>query len=296
MSHPTPINGATQVFGIIGDPVAHSLSPRFQNRFLHQAGIDGRYLPFPLHPDHLASGIKGLWAAGVQGLNATIPHKEALVSLLDDLTPEAQRLGAVNTLIRTEKGWRGDNTDGLGLRWSLRHEGPDRLPEQALLFGAGGASRGVLSALAQEGVRRVEIINRDPKRGSHLAAWAKAALGLDVTVGMWESAHLRRRLPETTLMLNATALGLHGEVLPEIDWTLLPSQAWVVDIVYHRQGTPLVRDARMRGLRAIDGLGMLVGQGAASFERWTGVTPNPTPTLDWLRAELASTPKEATPS
>lgn len=248
----------TTYLGVCGWPVAHSRSPQMQNAALAAAGLDDwRYLRLPLPPELFAETVRALPAAGFRGVNVTIPHKLAALALADELTVAAQAIGAANTL--TFEGGRihADNTDAPGLIAALGERVAGRT---ALVLGAGGAGRAACWALRTAGAD-VAVWNRTPERAQALAA----ALGVRaVTAGA-----------AADIVVNCTSVGLEGgedpfKALP-IEADELGAGSLVVDMVYRAGGTRLLEAARTRGARVIDGLEVLVAQGAASFERWTGL-------------------------
>ena len=262
------IEATTRVAGVMGHPVEHSLSPRFQNMFVEETGVDAVYVAFPCPPERLSEALAGLHAAGVHGLNLTVPHKEAALALV---APDAlaARIGAVNTLVRTDEGWRGTNTDAEGVRAAARALGfaPG---EHVLVFGAGGAARAAAWALAEAGAARVALCNRTPERAEALAR-ALGAQGWEAGVVPWEPAAVRRACAQSAGIVQATSLGLRGEPFP----FALAGEGWALDLVYTPAGeTDFVRKAGLSGRRAEDGLRMLVHQGAASFAHWFGVRPD----------------------
>lgn len=261
------INGATRLYGILGHPVAGSLSPAMHNAAFQALGINAAYVPFPVPPERLAEAVAGLSAAGVGGFNLTVPHKLAILPLLDEITPTAQAIGAVNT-VRCEAGrLSGTNTDGAGLLASLAEE-LDWQPggKTVLLLGAGGAARGIAFALLAAGAATLLIANRTPARAGELAAHCKAAFpkaNLD-TPAWTELAGLGPHL-----LINATTVGM-GDGASPADLEPLGVSEGVVDIVYSPLETPLLRNAAQRGLPTLNGLGMLLHQGALAFGFWTG--------------------------
>lgn len=253
--------------GLIGDPVAHSLSPAFQQPALDALGISARYELWPTPAAALAERIAGLRAPDVLGANVTVPHKQAVMVLLDEVAPVAQRAGAVNTVINRDGRLLGDNTDVAGFAAALIAIEPEPAGRRALILGAGGAARAVALALDSLGLGRITIANRDPARAERLAAdLAPAPLRV---IGLGED-ELRAALPDTTLLINATALGWHAGESPLslalLD--LLPDEALVADLTY--RDTDLLLAARQRQLNTLDGLPMLIHQGARSLELWTG--------------------------
>jgi shikimate dehydrogenase len=251
--------------GVLGFPVAHSRSPAMMNAAFAELGLDWRYVKLPVPPDRFAETARALPGSGFRGANVTIPHKLAAHALADELTPAAAAIGAANTL--TFEGGRvlADNTDAGGLLDAL---GEDPRGHQALVLGAGGAGRAAAWALREAG-SDVAVWNRTPERARALAE----ELGI---------AHAERSSRPADVLVNATALGLHGEDLPA---ELSPEPAaLVVDLVYGEAPTALCRWAEAAGARVVDGLEVLVRQGARSLERWTGRTAP----LDAMRRGAAS--------
>ncbi len=275
MSSPLDIRGSTQVVGVIGWPIAHSVSPPMQNAALRAMGLDWVYVPLAVPPERLADAILGMRGLGLRGLNATVPHKQALLALVDELTPAAQAIGAVNTLHPTPHGLVGHNTDAGGFLRALRGAGFDPRGCSALVLGAGGAARGVVYALAGAGAR-VTVLNRTPERAQALAMSLAASLPeAQIDAASLDLAHLAACAAYADLVVNATTLGMWPEVdaSPWPEAVAFPSRALCFDLVYNPRETRLMRQARAAGARASDGLTMLVHQGAESLALWTGVDP-----------------------
>ena len=271
----TVFTGRTRVLGIIGWPVAHSLSPLMQNAALEAMGLDYVYVPFPVEPERLGEAIAGLRSLGVAGFNVTIPHKQAILPFLDELSPEARECGAVNTVTREGELFVGHNTDGIGLVVSLEEDlGIALTGARVVLLGAGGAARGAVSALCRTGVGAITIANRTPGTAADLAARFRSSYpgvafdscGLD---GEFPGGALRN----ADLLLNTTSVGMGDTSFDRLDLGCLPSSAVVYDMVYAPLVTPLLAAATARGLRCANGLGMLAAQGEAAFAIWTGVSP-----------------------
>lgn len=261
------ITGASKLLGVMGWPVKHSLSPRLHNYWLQQAGIDAAYLPLAVPPDALATVIKALPQMGFVGANVTIPHKEALIALVDRVDPVAQAIGAINTLVFGPDGSFGTNTDAFGFTENVRQAGHDLAAGPALVLGAGGAARAVLAALQQAGCPQIMLTNRSPERAQALAQ----AFGSTIELLDW--ARWPEALPRTKLLINTTSCGLNGHDDFTVALASLPRDAAVNDLVYRPLQTGLLRAAVAADRRAIDGLGMLLYQAQASFKYWFGVTP-----------------------
>lgn len=276
MNNHRQLTGKTALYGIIGFPVTHSLSPVMQNTALRAGGIDGIYLPFPVAPDDLTAAVTGLRALKVQGWNVTIPHKTAIMPLLDELAPTAQEAGAVNTVVNCNGRLVGHNTDGDGLISSLKRDlGVELSGANVLLVGAGGAARGALAALCRSGVRSVQVVNRTAAAAQALMQRFQAQFPAVIIRSCVFNDLLPDFLAQSDLVINATSLGMAGEIIPGLDLAQLPGHATVYDMVYAPPLTPLVQLARSSGLQAANGLGMLAAQGERAFLLWHGHEPVP---------------------
>ena len=255
------------LYGLLGHPLGHTLSPRIHEAALAALGLPGRYVALPVPPERLEGAIAGVRAFRFPGLNVTIPHKVAVVPLLDGLTDRARATGAVNTLFWEGDRLLGDNTDLEGFRASLPVGAA--AGKEALVLGAGGAARAVALALREEGVAAVHVHARRREAARTLRADLLGDLpGEDVD----DDVALAEVAARCGLVVNATPLGTHGEgcPLPAAAIAALPAEAFVADLVYRPAETPLLRQARARGLAGDNGLEMLVRQAAAAFTRWTG--------------------------
>jgi shikimate dehydrogenase len=263
--------------GVIGAPVGHSRSPRLHGTWLRDYGIAGHYVPLHVEAGDLERVLRVMPRMGFVGANVTIPHKEAALALADEVTDMAARIGAVNTLTFKDGRILADNTDGYGFMANLRQGAPDWRADAgpALVLGAGGAARAVIVALQDAGVPEIRLTNRTRARAEELAAEFGCA------VQDWEKR--AEGLGDLGLLVNTTALGMEGQAPLEMPLDGLPAGALVTDIVYTPLDTPLLCDARARGLQAVDGLGMLLHQAVPGFERWFGRRPEVT---DSLRAAV----------
>ncbi|MDE2166138.1 MAG: shikimate dehydrogenase [Alphaproteobacteria bacterium] len=261
--------------GVMGWPVAHSLSPALHGYWLKQHGIDADYVKCAVPPDKLAEALKTLVAEDWRGCNLTMPHKEAAIELVDRLDPAARRIGAVNTVVVESGRLAGYNTDGFGFLENLRAGAPgfDAKAGPAVVLGAGGAARAIVDALSEAGAPEVRLANRSLGRARNLAR----SLGGAVEPVSWERH--AAALDGAALLVNATSLGMKGNPPLEIDLARLPKTALVNDIVYAPLETPLLKAAKARGNRVVDGLGMLLHQGRPGFKLWFGVMPDVTPAL-----------------
>jgi shikimate dehydrogenase len=263
------ITGKTRVIGIIGSPVEHSLSPAMHNAAFRQLKLDIVYVPFHVQPSQLPGAMAGVRALGVSGLNVTVPHKEAVIPLLDGLSPEARRLGAVNTVVRRGTRLLGHNTDSRGFLAALR---ASRIPvagRSALVIGAGGSARAVVAALAAARCRRTTIVNRTAERAARLAQEFRRGRRA-VTDAPWPLLLDRTFLGGLDVIVNCTPMGLGGQGLDALAYDATAPQCVFVDLVYGAAPTPFLRRARALGRRTQDGLGMLLHQGALAFTLWTG--------------------------
>jgi shikimate dehydrogenase len=264
------LTGRTRLAGIMGWPVAHSLSPRLHGHWLRRYGIDGAYVPLPVLPERLEQALSALPALGLAGVNLTIPHKQAAVSLVDRLSPAAERMGAVNTVVVEPDGTlSGDNTDGFGFIASLSESGVgwQAAAGPAVLLGGGGAARAVAVALLDAGAPEVRLLNRTPDRARALAG----ELGGPIHAVEW--AARSAALDGAALLVNTTSLGMRGQPPLVLALDALPRTALVTDVVYTPLITALLAVARARGNPVVDGLGMLLHQARPSFRAWFGVDP-----------------------
>lgn len=258
-----PLSGHTRVVGVIGDPVAHSLSPTLHNAAFAALELDWVYVAFPVPRGRGADAVAAVSALGLAGLNVTMPHKEDVASACDDLTPDAAALRSVNTVVVLPDGRTlGDSTDGPGFLDAVAVEGISVAGKPVLVLGAGGAARAVVLALGRAGAA-VTVAAR--RRDAAEAAADLIPGGCALALGAADPSPF-------TLVVNATPLGMSGgDPLPVDPESLHPGQA-VVDLVYHPADTPLLTAARARGALAVNGLGMLLHQAARSFTLWTGQT------------------------
>jgi shikimate dehydrogenase len=259
------LSGTARLAGITGWPVGHSRSPRLHGFWLDRYGIDGAYVPLPIEPANFPEAVRGLMLAGFAGVNCTIPHKEAAFGVCDTVDASARRAGAVNTMVFDNGRIAGSNTDGWGFLASLRANGVDPAAGPALILGAGGSARAVAAVLLELGIE-VAIANRTRTRAE---AIARELPGLQVID--WDTRD--QALPDYALLINTTSLGMTGHPALEIDLDRGAAGLTVTDIVYVPLETPLLAAARMRGMRAVDGLGMLLYQAVPGFRAWFGVDP-----------------------
>ncbi|MBI3620969.1 MAG: shikimate dehydrogenase [Nitrospirae bacterium] len=259
--------------GIFGDPVAHSRSPAMHNAAFRALKLNYVYLPFAVTPAGLPGAVNAIRALGMAGVNLTIPHKERVLPYLDGLSAEARRIGAVNTVVNHRGRLIGHNTDGRGLLMALRSAwGLSMRGRVVCLMGAGGAARAVAAALMGAGVKRLIIANRHRDRARRLAR-AIAGRSARVRVIALSDLSLGRIAVDCDCLINATSIGLQAGDPRLISPTVVGRFPYVCDLIYRPAMTPLLRDARAAGCRTMNGLGMLVYQGALSFQLWTGRKP-----------------------
>jgi shikimate dehydrogenase len=264
---------------VVGFPISHSRSPLIHNFWLKKYNIEGEYFAKSVEPNKIRYFIDSFEAEGFCGGNITIPYKEIAFEQCDEVTEEAMKTRAVNTLWFDGGRRLGDNTDIEGFLANLDSEVPGwgENCERAAVIGAGGASRAVLAALAKRGVPEITIVNRSVERMAHLAQEISGWGFRKIQPRRFEARH--SSFDGAKLVVNTTSLGMVGQPPLEISLERLSADAIVYDIVYAPLETNLLREARGRGLRTIGGLGMLLHQAAPAFERWFGMRPEVTPDL-----------------
>ena len=265
--------------GIIGHPIAHSISPVFQQAALDHLSIDGVYEKWDVSPGDVGPFLEGLRAPGTLGINVTVPHKEAVAPFLDEVDDWASAAGAVNTIVNREGRLTGHNTDGVGFLRALKDGGGfDVTGRRVLILGAGGAARGVVLALARVGAGSLVIANRTEDRARRLAELSQRN-GVPATAAALSEADDAAGAAD--LIVNCTTVGMsHGpdESGSPLSAGCISASCLVNDLVYNPLETPLLRDAAHAGAAVLGGIQMLVYQGAASFEMWTG-QPAPVPVM-----------------
>lgn len=279
-----------QRLGIIGHPIGHSISPAFQQAALDYIRFDGVYQPYDIAPGAVADFVRGLRAPDALGVNVTVPHKEAVIPFLDEVDDWAAAAGAVNTIVNREGRLTGHNTDGVGFLRALR-EGAGFDPEgrAALVLGAGGSARGVVYALARAGAARLVIANRTLERAQSLAQMASdSGVAPGFRADALPLSAVADAAADVALIVNCTSMGMvHGpdESGSPLPAAAIPAAALVNDLVYNPPETPLLREAARAGAAVLGGIQMLVYQGAASFEMWTG---QPAPMTVMLQAAVVA--------
>ncbi len=283
-----PANYQAELVGVFGQPVAENPTGVMQEAGFAAAELNWRYLNFEVSAEKLGAAMQAMEALGMRGINLTIPHKVAVIEHLDDLSPEARAIGAVNT-VRLDNGRKiGENTDGKGFLRGVRADaGMDPDGKRVVLLGAGGAARAIGTELVLAGASDLLVVNRSAKRGETMVSDLLAATGGQVRFKQWEGTY---PVPETCdLFVNATSIGLYPDVdaMPAVDLSGAPDGMLVADVVFNPPETRLLAAARKRGLPTLDGLSMLVYQGVIAFEMWTGQSPDEAAMKSALRAALA---------
>ena len=262
-------SGSTQVYGLIGYPVDHSLSPTIQNAAFHCARINAAYLAFPVQADELKSAIHGLKSLKVSGFNVTTPHKMRVLSYLDEVETEAAEIGSINTVKNEKNELTGFNTDGIGALNAMEEAGIRPDGQSILILGAGGAGRVIASALVGRDCS-LKLANRTFFNARRLARSLYGKSGLRPEVIPLSRKPLHHAVSRVDIILNASSMGMGGKHNPPIDKKWIRRDHCVFDVVYKPVQTKLLKDAASAGARTITGLDMLVNQGACSFALWTG--------------------------
>ncbi|MEJ2683710.1 MAG: shikimate dehydrogenase [Candidatus Sulfobium sp.] len=258
------IGGKTKITGLFGYPVEHTLSPSMHNAAFEHLGLDYCYLPFLVHPDFLRQAVDAVRALNMTGVNITVPHKEAVIPLLDSVDEEAAFIGAVNTIVNSEGRLKGYNTDGRGFMRSLSENGISVENEQVLIVGAGGASRAISYYLSEK-AETLYLHDVAQNRMDSLVSDLRKIRSNVSSYGQMTN------LGSFDVIINATPLGLKaGDPLP-FDVSTLPPGHTVCDLIYRK--TRLLEEAAKKGCRTMDGLGMLLWQGVLAFELWTSAVP-----------------------
>ncbi len=267
------ISPATKIVGVFGYPIAHTLSPLFQNDAFKELGLDFVYLPFLIKPQDLKKAVEAIKALNMVGVNVTIPHKKTVLSYLDELSPEARKIGAVNTIHHCQGRLIGYNTDGEGFINSLREEGKfEPKGKNVYLLGAGGAAYGISHSLIKAGIKSLTLTNRTKEKGELLLNHLKRVFPRKCPLRFIEF-HQRNSptlLKKIDLLVNATSVGMDANDSFLINPEIFSNKIFIYDIVYNKnKKTKLMEAARKRKLPCLGGEEMLIYQGAVSFEIWT---------------------------
>ena len=266
------ITGKTKLLGIIGDPVEHSLSPVMHNAAIANLGLDYIYVPFPVQQNNLAEALAGFSAVNLKGFNITIPHKQEIIRLLTEISDDAANIGAVNTVWRTESGWKGTNTDAAGFIAPLKAIDRDWSKTTPVILGNGGAARAVVAGLANLGCGEIHVVGRNPdKLARFYESWSHAPkITSLLKIHNWDS--LSSLIPAADLLVNTTPIGMS----PKIDASpvsadlmqKLKQNAIAYDLIYTPNPTQFLRLAKEQGATTLDGLEMLLQQGVEALEIW----------------------------
>ncbi|MDD5131683.1 MAG: shikimate dehydrogenase [bacterium] len=263
------ITGKTKICGIFGYPIEHSLSPLMHNAAFKELGLDYVYVAVKVAPEDLAAAIKAIRALDLAGVNITFPHKEAVIPLLDDLSPEAKSIGAVNTIVHCGGRLIGDNTDGKGFIRSLAEDNKIKLKgKKVVLVGAGGAGRSIGVSLLKNNIQALYLHDIAEHKRNSLAVDLRSISPANKvkTIGQ---AELPQAIKEADILINATPIGMRSTDPSVVDPILLTKKLFIYDIIYNCE-TALLKAAKRKKIKCANGMGMLVNQGAISFELWTG--------------------------
>ncbi|MBC8350276.1 MAG: shikimate dehydrogenase [Verrucomicrobia bacterium] len=268
------LNFKQELTAAFGQPISENPTQVMVEAAYRHHDLDWRYLTIEVAPDDLEEAVKGAKAMGFQGFNCTIPHKVKVIEYLDGLGESASLMGAVNCVVRREGQWIGENTDGKGFVESLR-ELTDPSGKNVVIFGAGGAARAIGVEVALAGASKITIVNRTVDRGEELTKLLDEKLPVEADFVPWDGVYAAP--DDTDVLINATSIGLFPDVDARLalDIDTLREGMVVADVIPNPPATNLVRDARAKGCKVIDGLGMLVNQGVIGIRHWTGVDPDP---------------------
>ncbi len=264
------VTGKTRVCGVIGDPIEHSLSPIMHNAAFEALGLDYVFLAFKVKPAYVADAVDGMRALNIRGLNVTMPHKKTVMANLDRIDLSAQIINSVNTILNKENLLFGFNTDGVGAVKALKENGVELKGRKVLLLGAGGAARAIAYAMAKE-ADELTVLNRTVKQAQALTKLLEKTANKRIVAGSLSAEDIQQNLRDSDILINATSVGMkpHPEESPVPPKLLRPNLS-VMDIVYNPLETKLAKEAKAAGAKVVSGVEMLIYQGAASFEIWTG--------------------------
>lgn len=280
------LNEKIENLGIIGYPIGHSLSPLMQNAAINEAGLSYRYTAMPVHPEDLQSAILGLKALHFRGFNVTIPHKVNIIPFLDQIDEDAKMIGAVNTVSIEDGRLLGYNTDFCGFIADLENHDFTVERKHAVLLGAGGSARAVLWGLISGGVKSLTVGVRSIERANSVVSIFKSLIDIDVF--HWEDPNFQMRLQDADLLINTTPLGMspNFDQVPPVNWIFVRQNAFVCDLIYNPASTKFLELAKKNGNRTMNGMGMLVEQGAASLKIWSGISVSTKVMMEVLRVSL----------
>jgi len=270
------INGKTKVLAVIGNPIEHSLSPQIHNTLCKELGLNYVYVPFKVETAFLEEAVKGFKAAGMLGFNVTIPHKQNIMPYLDEITPEAELMEAVNTVKISEGRLIGYNTDGIGFIRSLKANDVDVKEKKVVIIGAGGASRGIAVKMALEGAAEIIILNRTLEKAQEISHVINSKIKKIAKADHMNQEILFHYANNCDIFINTTPIGMypHENDCPIEDMNFLTENTVVCDLIYNPKKTVFLKKAEEKGCKIINGWGMLLYQAIEAFEIWTGITVN----------------------
>jgi shikimate dehydrogenase len=265
------VNYKAELVGVFGQPVAENPTIVMQEAGFQALGLNWRYLNIEVYPEDLAQAMQGLRAMNFKGINLTIPHKVEVLPYLDQVSADAALMGAVNTVRREGDRLIGENTDGKGFLRSLREEAQvEPGDKRVVILGAGGAARAIAVELALARAAQLTVVNRTAARGQALVSLLNVKTPAQADFVLWDNVYALP--PETDIVVNATSIGLYPDVTakPRLNYETLTAKMIVCDVIPNPPRTPFLAEAGARGAKTLDGLGMLVYQGAIAFQMWTG--------------------------
>jgi len=264
-------NYKAELVGVFGYPVSENPTVVMQEAGFQELNLNWRYLTIEVHPKDLGAAIQGLRAFNMKGINLTIPHKVEVLKYLDEVKPDAALMGAVNTVVRVGDKLIGENTDGKGFMHSLTKDGKvNPMGKKVIVLGAGGAARAITVELALAGAQQITIVNRSSERGKVLTELLNSKTSAKTNFIQWQGTY---SIPgDTDILINATSIGLspNNQEKPDINYDMINSEMTVCDVIPTPM-TPFLKESQLHGAKIIDGLGMLVYQGAIGFKLWTGI-------------------------
>lgn len=260
-----------KIYGVIGDPIEHSMSPVMHNDLFQHYGMDAVYHAFHIKKENLLDAVKGFKAINLAGFNITVPHKTAIMPFLDEMDDLAVAIGAANTVVNKDGRLIGYNTDGSGFLEGVKKEIPSFKDKKMLLIGAGGAARAIYFTMAFEGIKKIDITNRTPEKGEYLVKNCPYPVSSDVLTLM----DAEKNLAAYDIIVQTTSIGMYPNTgNAPLSLEGINRDAFVCDIIYTPLETKLLKDAKQKGVKTQNGVQMFIYQGALAFEKWTGVFPN----------------------
>ncbi|RJX16122.1 shikimate dehydrogenase [Candidatus Bathyarchaeota archaeon] len=267
------MDGETKIYGVIGDPIGHSLSPTIHNVAFRKLGLNAIYLAFQVKSENLVRAVEGFKALNIQGFNVTIPHKTSIMSLLDKVDPLAEKIGAVNTVKNVDGKLFGYNTDGLGALQALKKSKVKLDNKKIVLIGAGGAGKALAFTFANY-AKEMVILNRTEEKAVKLSKTISENFSLQVKGLKLTQENLKNELKNADLLVNATSLGMYPNVdETPVDKNLINQNLVVFDVVYNPLKTRFLKEAEEKGAKIVNGLSMLIYQAVEAFKIWTGLNP-----------------------